>query len=75
MNPAFLGRLRLVVGAFVVFTSMGEGPSPLSTESAGVIISMIGMLGFAVARAMREQGKRISRLEEQLAEKNNQRYS
>ena len=62
-------------GAFVVFTSMGEGPSSLSTGSAGGIIAVIGMLGFAVARAMRGQEKRISRLEDQLAEKNNQRYS
>ena len=62
-----------LMAAFVVLMSIGEGPSSLSTGNAAGIISLIGMLGVAVARAMREQEQRISRLEKQLEEKNGQR--
>jgi hypothetical protein len=60
-----------LIAGIVVFISMGERSS-LSIGSAGGIISLIGMLGVAVARAMREQEQRISRLEKQLEEKNGQ---
>jgi hypothetical protein len=61
----------ILMAGIVVLISIGE-PSSLSIGSAAGIISMIGMLGVAVARALREQEERISRLEERLAEKNGQ---
>jgi hypothetical protein len=60
-----------LMAGIVVFISMGER-STLSIGSAGGVISMIGMLGVVVAREMREQEQRISRLEKRLEEKNGQ---
>ncbi len=57
--------------AFIVVEQSGSGPilSPISKlAGSGEVLLLVGLLGCFVALALRQQAKRIAKLEKQLTE-------